>query len=102
NVMEPVIARSLFESLQHLKNGITTLATRCVDGITANEDHLREMVQNSIGLVTALVPKLGYEVCSKLAKEALETGTSVYQLTLDKGLMTKAELDKMLSPKRMV
>lgn len=102
NVMEPVIAMSLFESLQHLKNGITTLATRCVDGITANEDHLREMVQNSIGLVTALVPKLGYEVCSKLAKEALNTGSSVYQLTLDKGLMSKAELDKMLSPKRMV
>jgi aspartate ammonia-lyase len=102
NVMEPVIAMSLFESLQHLKNGITTLATRCVDGITANEDHLREMVQNSIGLVTALVPKLGYEVCSKLAKEALNTGASVYQLTLDKGLMSKAELDKMLSPKRMV
>ncbi len=102
NVMEPVIARSLFESLQHLKNGITTLATRCIDGITANEDHLREMVQNSIGLVTALVPKLGYEVCSKLAKEALATGASVYQLTLDKELMSKAELDRMLSPKRMV
>ncbi|MCB0701227.1 MAG: aspartate ammonia-lyase [Candidatus Kapaibacterium sp.] len=102
NVMEPVIAMSLFESLQHLKNGITTLATRCVDGITANEEHLREMVQNSIGLVTALVPKLGYEVCSKLAKEAQATGASVYQLTLDKGLMSKAELDKLLSPKRMV
>lgn len=102
NVMEPVIARSLFESLQHLKNGITTLATRCVDGITANEDHLREMVQNSIGLVTALVPKLGYEVCSSLAKEAMETGASVYQLTLDKKLMSQKELDRLLSPKRMV
>lgn len=102
NVMEPVIAMSLFESLQHLKNGITTLATKCIDGITANEEHLRLMVQNSIGLVTALVPKLGYEVCSKLAKEALETGASVYQLTLDKKLMSKAELDRMLSPKRMV
>lgn len=102
NVMEPVIAMSLFESLQHLKNGITTLSTRCIDGITANEEHLRQMVQNSIGLVTALVPKLGYEICSNLAKEALNTGASVYQLTLDKKLMSKAELDKMLSPKRMV
>jgi len=102
NVMEPVIARSLFESLQHLKNGITTLATRCVDGITANEDHLREMVQNSIGLVTALVPTLGYEVCSGLAKEAMATGASVYQLTLDKELMSKKDLDRLLSPKRMV
>ena len=102
NVMEPVIAMSLFESLQHLKNGITTLSTRCIDGITANEDHLRQMVQNSIGLVTALVPKLGYEICSNLAKEALHTGASVYQLTLDKKLMSKAELDKLLSPKRMV
>ncbi|TNE35691.1 aspartate ammonia-lyase [bacterium] len=102
NVMEPVIARSLFESLQHLKNGITTLATRCVDGITANEDHLRDMVQHSIGLVTALVPKLGYEVCSNLAKEAMATGASVYHLALDKKLLSKKELDKILSPKGMV
>jgi aspartate ammonia-lyase len=102
NVMEPVIARSLFESLLHLKNGITTLATRCVDGITANEDHLRDMVQHSIGLVTALVPKLGYEVCSNLAKEAMATGESVYHLALNKKLLSKKELDKILSPEGMI
>ena len=102
NVMEPIIARSLFESLQHLKNGITTLSTKCVNGITANEDHLRLMVQNSIGLVTALVPALGYEVCSSLAKESMSSGKSVYQLALDKKLMSKIDLDKILSPKSMV
>jgi aspartate ammonia-lyase len=102
NVMEPVIAVSLFESTLHLKNGIQTLATRCVNGITANEEHLKLMVQNSIGLVTALVPKLGYEVCSNLAKEAMATNNSVYQLALDKKLMTKKELDDFLSPKRMI
>ena len=102
NVMEPVIAVSIFESLLHLKNGINTLATRCVNGITANEDHLKFSVQNSIGLVTALVPKLGYEVCSNLAKEALATNNSVYQLALDKELMTKKELDDFLSPNKMI
>lgn len=102
NVMEPVIAVSIFESTLHLKNGIQTLATRCVNGITANEDHLKLMVQNSIGLVTALVPKLGYEVCSSLAKEAMATNNSVYQLALDRKLMTQKELDAFLSPKRMI
>ncbi|MFN3195628.1 MAG: aspartate ammonia-lyase [Chlorobiota bacterium] len=102
NVMEPVIAVSIFESLLHLKNGINTLATRCVNGITANEDHLKQSVQNSIGLVTALVPKLGYEVCSNLAKEAMATNNSVYQLALDKKLMTQKELDDFLSPNRMI
>jgi aspartate ammonia-lyase len=102
NVMEPVIAVSIFESLLHLKNGINTLATRCVNGITANEDHLKQSVQNSIGLVTALVPKLGYEVCSNLAKEAMATNNSVYQLALDKELLTQKELDDFLSPNKMI
>jgi aspartate ammonia-lyase len=60
------------------------------------------MVQHSIGLVTALVPKLGYEVCSNLAKEAMATGESVYHLALNKKLLSKKELDKILSPEGMI
>jgi len=102
NVMVPVIVQSLFESVEMLKNGMTTLIHRCIEGITANEAHCRRMVENSIGLVTALNPQLGYEVCSELAKEALEKNASVYQLVLEKQLLTKEELDNLLSPEKMI
>jgi aspartate ammonia-lyase len=101
NVMEPVIAQSIFESTEMLKNGMATLRYRCVDGITANEDRCRAHVQNSIGLVTALVPVLGYEVCSRLAKEALEQNCGVYDLVLKKNLLSREELDNLLDPIRM-
>ncbi len=102
NVMEPVIVQSLFESIEMLKNGISTLRTKCVIGITANEAHCKEMVENSIGIITALNPVLGYEVSSKLAKEALETNQGVYQLALKNKLLTKKELDFLLSPEHMI
>jgi aspartate ammonia-lyase len=89
NVFEPVIAQSMFESMEMLKNGMTTLKYRCIDGITANEKRCREMVENSIGIVTALNPVLGYETCTSLAKEALENNRSVYELVLEKKLLTK-------------
>jgi aspartate ammonia-lyase len=102
NVMEPVIVQSLFESVEMLKNGITTLTHRCIKGITANEKHCRRMVENSIGLVTALNPRLGYEACTQLAKESLESNASVYHLVLEKKLLSREELDKLLSPENMV
>ncbi|MCP4220623.1 MAG: aspartate ammonia-lyase [bacterium] len=102
NVMEPVIVQSLFESLEMLKNGINTLNYRCIEGITANEEHCRGQVENSIGLITALNPVLGYEACSSLAKEALETGVGVYKLVLEKKLLSREELDKLLSPEQMI
>ena len=102
NVMEPVIAQSIFESIEMLKNGMFTLKHRCVDGITANEDQCRALVENSIGLVTALNPKLGYEVSSALAKEALETGRRLYDLVLEKKLLTKEQLDEILKPENMI
>ena len=100
--MEPVIAESLFESIEMLKNGMATLKYRCVDGITANEDVCLRYVQNSIGLVTALNPVLGYETCTALAREALETNRGVYELVLEKNLLSKEELDKLLAPENMV
>jgi len=102
NVMEPIIAQAIFESLDMLKNGIGTLKYRCVDGITANENRCREYVENSIGLVTALVPTLGYEKCSALATEALETGKSLYDLVLENDYLTKEQLDKLLLPENML
>lgn len=102
NVMEPVIVQSIFESVEMLKNGMMTLKHRCIDNITANRERCLGMVQNSISIVTALNPVLGYETCSALAKEALETDGSVYDLCINKGLLSKEELDKILSPERMI
>lgn len=102
NVMEPVIVQSIFESVEMLKNGMMTLKHRCIDGVTANRERCLAMVQNSISIVTALNPVLGYETCSALAKEALETDGSVYDLCINKGLLSKEELDKILSPERMI
>ncbi|HCC70546.1 MAG TPA: aspartate ammonia-lyase, partial [Bacteroidales bacterium] len=102
NVMEPVIVQSIFESVEMLKSGMLTLKHRCIDDITANKESCLEMVQNSIGIITALNPVLGYETCSALAKEALETNSGVYELCIKKGLLSKKELDKILSPERMI
>lgn len=102
NVMEPVIVFSLFESIEMLKNGMETLSYRCIKGISANEKHCREMVENSIGLVTALNPYIGYEASSIVAAEALQTGRSVYELVLEKNLMTQNQLEQVLLPENMI
>lgn len=102
NVFEPVIVQSIFESIEMLKNGMNTLKYRCIDGITANEERCRNMVYNSIGLVTALNPFLGYEACTQLAKEALTSDSSVYDLVLEKKLLTREQLDKILAPENMI
>ena len=101
NVMEPVICESILESVTWLVNVIDTLRTKCVEGITVNAEHCYEMVKNSIGIVTALNPYIGYKASTKVAKEALNTGRSVYDLVLEHGLMTKEKLDEALDPKAM-
>jgi aspartate ammonia-lyase len=102
NVMEPVIVQSILENMEMMINGMETFRTRCVDGITVNEDICLQQVQNSIGLVTALNPYLGYEACSDLAKTALNTGKGVYDLVLERKLLPKEKLDSILDPKNMV
>ncbi|MDY0154836.1 MAG: aspartate ammonia-lyase [Prevotella sp.] len=102
NVMEPVITESLFESLVWLSNAIDTLVEECVLGITVNKERCYEMVKNSIGIVTALNPYIGYKTCTKVAKEALETNRSVYDIVLEQGLMTQEKLDEALNPKNML
>lgn len=101
NVMEPVIAYNLFTSLDMLGRACRTLADRCVNGITANREVCRRMVENSIGLVTALNPYIGYEKSSLVANEALKSGRSVYEIVLENGYLSKTQLDDILSPENM-
>jgi len=98
NAFEPIIAHSLFKSVAHLRSACLTLSSRCVDGITANAEHLRGLVANSIGIVTALNPYIGYANATAVAQEAHATGGSVYAIVLAKGLLTKQQLDEILRP----
>lgn len=102
NVMEPVIAHSLMESITWLENAMETLLTKCVLGIKANVEHNKELVLGSIGIVTALNPYIGYKASTKIAKQALETGASVYDLVLENKLLSKERLDEILDPAHML
>ena len=102
NVMEPMIAYSLFQSITMLRNACYTLADKCVLGITANVERCHELVDNSIGIVTALVPFLGYEVCADIAKQAFATGRSVRELILEDGHVTAEQLDDIMKPENMI
>lgn len=101
NMAEPIIAFNLFFGLTLLRNAAIVLATRCIAGIEPNRERCREYVQNSIGLVTALNPVLGYEKSAAIAKEALKTGGSVYDLVIARGWLTKEKLDELLKPEKM-
>ncbi|URI09946.1 aspartate ammonia-lyase [Aquincola tertiaricarbonis] len=101
NAFEPIIAHSLFKSVKHLRNGCITLADRCVKGITANPERTRATVENSIGIVTALNPYIGYANATSVAQEAHATGGSVYQIVLDRGLLSKEQLDQLLRPEML-
>lgn len=102
NVMEPVLTYAIMESMELLANGMDTLRLKCVDGITANVEHCREMVLHSIGIVTALNPYIGYKNSTKIAKEALESGKSVYNLVLEHNILSKEQLDDILNPENML
>ena len=102
NAMEPVMAQCCFESIDLLINGFDTLRTLCIDGITANEEACRNEVKRSIGVVTALNPYIGYDHSTYIAKKAMETGRSVYDLVLEEGILTQEDLDTILDPKNMI
>ncbi|MGH7688854.1 MAG: aspartate ammonia-lyase [Gemmatimonadaceae bacterium] len=101
NVFEPVIAYRLLRSVDTLRNACVVLRERCVAGITANPDRMRDFVEHSIGIVTALVPVLGYERCTQIAKTALDTGRGVTELVLEQKLLTREQIDELLDPRRM-
>jgi aspartate ammonia-lyase len=96
NAFEPIIASALFRSFKHLTNGCMTLADLCVKGITANPDRLRESIERSISLVTALNPIIGYKEATEVAAEAFANGTNVREVVLRRKLMTEAELEDAL------
>jgi aspartate ammonia-lyase len=101
NMAEPIIAFNLLFGLTLLRNAAIILNARCISGIQANRERCLDYVRNSIGLVTALNPVLGYERSASIAKEALATGGSVYDLVLGKGWLSKEQLDDLLSPEKM-
>ncbi|MPW21828.1 aspartate ammonia-lyase [Paraburkholderia sp. CNPSo 3157] len=98
NAFEPVIAHSLFKSVAHLRAGCLTLASKCVDGITANRERLQSLVENSIGIVTALNPYIGYVNATQVAQQALVSGQSVAEIVIERGLLTQVQLDEILRP----
>ncbi|MEO8774313.1 MAG: aspartate ammonia-lyase [Gelidibacter sp.] len=102
NVMEPVIAQCIFESIELLSNALVSLAEKCISGITANQDHAREMVYNSVGLITFLSPFLGHHICDTLGKEAMKTGKTIRELVLEKKLLSEDVLDRILSPENLM
>lgn len=102
NVMEPVLSHAIMENIQFLCNALDTLREKCIVGITANKEVCLNMVKNSIGIVTALNPYIGYKNSTVIAKEALESGKSVYDLVLEHGLLTREKLDDILDPKNML
>ncbi|SKA77431.1 aspartate ammonia-lyase [Desulfobaculum bizertense] len=102
NVMEPVIANALFNGVDMLHRACRVLQDRCVQGITANRERCRQLVENSIGIITALNPIIGYEKSAGVAKEALETGGSVYELVLNHKILDKSKLDEILSAENMM
>lgn len=98
NVMEPTIAFALFTAITYMSNACKTLKDKCVVGITANADRTKEMVMHSIGIVTQLNPIIGYEKCSAIAREALETGKSVHDLAVkEKKWVTQEKWDEIFT-----
>ena len=101
NAFEPVIFYSMNRSLSHLTAACLTLEANCIRGITANRDVLRGYVENSIGIVTALNPYIGYSNATEIAMEAHRSGRGVYELVLEMGLLSKERLDMLLRPEML-
>ena len=101
NAFEPIIFYCMFQSIDTLAYAVRTFVDNCVSGITANEERCRSLVENSIGVITALSPHVGYEKAADISKKALQTGTSVRSIILQEGLLDEEELDHILDPVRM-
>ena len=102
NAMEPLIAYNVLESMRMLTHAMDMLKNRCIRGITANVDRCQELVNQSIGIITAVVPYIGYENSTRIAKLALETGRGVLELIVEEELMTEEALNEVLKPSNMI
>ena len=101
NAFEPVMAYRLLRSIDMMRAACVVLRERCVTGITANADRMRTFVEQSIGIVTALVPVIGYELATEIARTALESGRGVFEVVLERGVLTRSQLDEILNPAAM-
>ena len=101
NVFEPVLFFNLFQSIEILKNGINTFIENCLKGITAQEENCKGWVDRSVGIITALNPHIGYKNAAEIAKLSIKTGTPVAQIVLERGLLSKEDLDIILNPFEM-
>ncbi len=101
NVMEPVLTYNLLQSLDILRNVATVFTEKCVMGITANVQRCRQMVEQSVGIITAINPHVGYETATLIAKEAITTGRPIREIVLERGILTEEELDIILNPQEM-
>src|SRR5512139_3936123 len=103
NVMEPVITFALFASIATMERAVDSLRVNCIDGITANTDRTRDMVLNSLGIVTVLKPSLGYKQCAELAKEGYLTGKSLHDIVVkERKLLTQEKWDEVFSFKNLI
>jgi aspartate ammonia-lyase len=101
NAFEPTIGFCTLQSMRMLAAGLDTLTKRCIEGIEADVERCRGLAINSIGIVTALNPVLGYEVCSRIAKRALQENRSVLDIVLEEGVLTKEQVTELLKPEKM-
>ena len=101
NAFEPIIFYKLFQSIETLAFAVKTLVDNCIVGITANAEHCRWLVENSVGIITAICPYVGYEKAAEIAKEALRTNQPVRKLILEKGIMDEEHLNNILDPYHM-
>ena len=103
NVMEPVITFALFTSLATMEHAVDSLRTHCVNGITANAERTRDMVLNSLGIVTLLKPSLGYKQCAEVAREGYLTGKSLHDIVVkERKLLTQAKWDEVFAFENLI
>ncbi|MBR7165470.1 MAG: aspartate ammonia-lyase, partial [Clostridia bacterium] len=102
NYAEPILYHKLFESLRAMEGALETFVDRCVSGITANTKRCESLVENSVGIITAICPQVGYQKAAKVAKEAIKTGKSVRTVLEEAGFLSKEEIHAMLEPETMV
>jgi aspartate ammonia-lyase len=101
NAFEPIMAHSLFTMLQWMTAACATLRTNCVDGIEANTDRLASQVGSFVGVITALIPHIGYANAAKLAKKSLETNANIADMIVESGLLTRQQVTEMLAPEKL-
>ena len=101
NAFEPIVFYCMFQSIDTLAYAVQTFIDNCVLGITANETRCRYLVENSVGIITAICPHVGYQKAADIAKKALKTGESVRNLILQEGIMSEEDLEGILDPVHM-